>query len=296
MARKDDIKDRRIGLLVSIGTHALLLLLFIFIMAWREPNPPHPEYGIEINLGFEQEGSGFVQPESTPAPVNEEAAPTEAEEQVEEEVEEEIPQVEEIVEETQAPEQTEELEDSQQEDSPVETVPEAKAPVTEQPIEEAPVETAPEKEQVVEQEPSKPQVKEEVVDERSLFPNAGNQGRSDGQVGDAGAADGSVDARALYGKHGGGDGGPQLDIAGWNWDYIPRPDDTSNESGRIIFEIKVDDRGDVIAVRTLEKTVSSQVEQIYRREVERLTFSPTSDNTIPASISVGKITFIIRSK
>ena len=36
--------------------------------------------------------------------------------------------------------------------------------------------------------------------------------------------------------------------------------------------------------------------EYYREEVEKLTFSPISDNTVPAPISTGKITFIIRSK
>jgi hypothetical protein len=54
--------------------------------------------------------------------------------------------------------------------------------------------------------------------------------------------------------------------------------------------------GEIISVRTLEKTVSPSVERIYKNEVESLTFSPMSSNTTPAPVSTGKITFIIRSK
>jgi hypothetical protein len=63
-------------------------------------------------------------------------------------------------------------------------------------------------------------------------------------------------------------------LSGWRWDFEPNPPDTSNENGKIVFEIKIDDRGEIISVRTLEKTVSPEVERIYRQEVESLTFSP----------------------
>jgi hypothetical protein len=85
-------------------------------------------------------------------------------------------------------------------------------------------------------------------------------------------------------------------MTGWVWDFPPKPDDTSSENGKIVFEIVVDDMGDLISVRTIEKTVSPEVERIYRMEVEKLTFSATSDNSIPAPVSKGKITFLIRSR
>jgi protein TonB len=149
-----------------------------------------------------------------------------------------------------------------------------------------PVEQAPKEE---------PKVEEKKVDSNALYPGSSSQGNKENTAGDAGNPDGNVEARALYGKQGGGGGGPSLDLAGWRWDFVPNPNDNSKENGRIVFEIRVDDNGEVIGVRTLEKTVSPAVEQLYRREVEKLTFSPTS-NSIPAPISTGKITFIIRSK
>jgi hypothetical protein len=106
---------------------------------------------------------------------------------------------------------------------------------------------------------------------------------------------GTVHPGALYPYGDDGGGGSSLDLTGWRWDYIPRPNDRSREDGRIVFEIKVDDSGAIIGVRTLEKSVSPALEQLYRREVEKLTFSPTSSNTIPAPISTGKITFVVRT-
>ena len=55
-------KNDRLGMGISLGVHAALLVLFIFLLAWKEPFPPLPEYGIEVNFGLETAGSGDVQP------------------------------------------------------------------------------------------------------------------------------------------------------------------------------------------------------------------------------------------
>lgn len=135
---------------------------------------------------------------------------------------------------------------------------------------------------------------EQAVGTQSLYPRSSNLGNNENTSGDVSYPDGNVDSRALFGKKGGG--GPSLDLAGWRWDYVPNPNNNTKENGRIVFEIRVDENGEAISVRTLEKTVSPDLEQLYRWEVEKLTFSSTSDNTIPAPISTGKITFIIQSK
>jgi periplasmic protein TonB len=292
MSVKKEDKDKRIGWLVSISVHALIILLFFFILAWQAPDPPLPEYGIELNLGIEEDGSGFEQPTATPTvPVEEEQG--EPEQQVEEITEEIIEEPEEA--EVNEVPTVEELPDSQQEDSPVEAKPaevkETPLPV-EKEVEEKPVPVT----KPVEEPKEEPKPEEKKVDANALYPGSSSQGKSDNKAGDAGSKEGTVDSRALYGKSGGGGGGPSLDLAGWRWDSEPKPNDNSKENGRIVFEIKVDDSGVVIGVRTLEKTVSPTVEQLYRREVEKLTFSPLSGNTIPAPISTGKITFIISSQ
>ncbi len=124
---------------------------------------------------------------------------------------------------------------------------------------------------------------------------APSQGDNANKTGDKGNPEGKLDARALYGTQGGGNGA-SLDMTGWMWDFIPKPNDPTTESGRIVFEVKVDDQGEIIGVKTVEKTVSSTVEKIYRQAVEQLTFSRTSDNTVPASVSTGRITFILKSR
>ncbi len=292
MSQSERNKDKQIGWIISLSIHALVVLLFFFVMAWRAPDPPLPEYGIELNFGLEA-GSGSNQPTVTPTPPTEEDE-GEPEEQIEEVLEEAIdaPQEADPFEET----AIEELPDSQQEDSPVETQPaEEQTPVD--PVEEEIIEEAkPISEPIIEEQKEEPKVEEKVINPQATYPGASSQGNKEDVAGDVGDPEGSVDSRALYGKSGGGNDGPSLDLAGWRWDYQPNPNDNSNENGKIVFEIKIDDNGEVVGVNTIETTVSPGVLQIYQREVEKLTFSQINGNAIAAPISTGKITFIIKSQ
>lgn len=289
MVTSEEKKNRNIALAVATGFQALLLLLFFFLVAWRRPDPPLPEYGIELDFGLDNRGSGQATvPEPTPVVeevVEEEAAPEpEVEETPETPVTE--PEVEEVIEaEVTEPEPEE----------PVEEV------VTETQIEESPVEVEEVKESVKEvvAEPEPKPKPLPVPKEKSLYPGKAakpsNQGDDTKEIGDKGKEEGKIDERAIYGAKGSADGA-SLQMAGWNWDNIPRPNDSSNENGRIVFEITIDEQGEIIGVRTIEKTVSPSVERQYRLAVEQLTFSTTNDNVRPAPTSTGRITFIIRAK
>lgn len=272
-------KDKRFGWIISIVVHGMVVCLFLLINAWKAPNPPHPEYGVELNIGIEQEGFGDDQPLT---PSAEQSQP----EEVELQPQEVQPEPEPV--EDQATE--EDIPDSKQEDSPVKAKPEEK-PKPVDPVKET------KKEEVKPTPPveTKPKVEEKKPDAKAMYPGGASQGTKQGQTGDAGNPQGTVEGKALYGTQGGGDGGPTLEISGWRWVSEPKVPDKSSENGRIVFEIKVDDNGDIIAVRTLEKTVSPAVEQIYRKEVEKLSFRPTLENSNPSPLSTGKITFIIRS-
>ena len=59
---EEEKKNSRKGIAIAVGIHALLLIVFFFVIAWRTPNPPPKGIeGAEINLGFEEEGSGDEQ-------------------------------------------------------------------------------------------------------------------------------------------------------------------------------------------------------------------------------------------
>ena len=136
------------------------------------------------------------------------------------------------------------------------------------------------------------QVKNSMSKEETNKSDITSHGDNIDKEGDKGDPEGEIEAKALYGNKGGGGG--SLDMAGWEWDSPPNVNDQSNENGRIVFEIEVDDEGELISVRTIEKTVSIAVEKIYKQEVEKLTFSRTSQHAVAAPTSSGKITFIIR--
>lgn len=273
MQKSEEKKNEQIGIAVSIGVHLILLLLFLLTFAWKEPFPPHPEYGIELNFGMAAQGSGQVQPESPATAVTDDIS--EQKESVEEQIE--------------TAEEAEVAKESTQE-------------VISQPI-ESPVQAEPQKEKVVEKavedkkadQPKEPKTESKASEKPTEKQESASQGDNKEKVGDKGHEEGKLDARALMGQPGGGSGS-QLDMAGWVWDYIPKPNDTSDESGRLVFEVKVNDEGEVISVRTLERSVPPSVEKLYRDEIIKLTFSKTADNTRAAPVSTGKITFIIRSK
>jgi len=285
MSEQEERKNRRVGMIVSLTVHTLVLLIFAFLMAWREPNPPLPEYGIELNFGIDDAGTGEVQPQTpvTPSENVEESKPKE----LQEEVVEKSPPAENSEAEKSEVFDDPESQDIINEDEKVEEKP---------PVEENEINTteesneSPETNQPVEEKEEDGGLGEvEKIDELS----AANQGDKTDETGDQGMEDGDIDERALYGKPGGG-GGPSLELTGWKWDFRPDPKDTSDEEGRIVFEIKIDDQGEIISIKTLEKTVSPTVEKIYKTEVEKLTFSKTN-NLPPAPVSTGKITFIIRT-
>ena len=297
-------KNKQIGVAISVSAHMLAILLFLFMVAWRAPDPPLPEIGIELNFGLDEAGSGEEQPEPATSPAEseseEEAKPDGAEELIEEVTEEQTP-VEEVVE---SVEQTEESND-----------------IPEDVID--PVNNTQESPDVVEEKPeSKPEVKEETIKKEEvkevekpkpppvLYPNnktgAGgkdgdsneaqnaNQGDQENATGDQGDKDGTVDSRALYGNSGGG-GGSSLQMSGWMWDSRPKPKDTSSESGKLVFQVIIDNKGNIVRVKTLESSVSPTLEKVYRDEVMKLTFSKTSGSSV-ASTSTGTITFAIKAR
>jgi len=263
-------KNKRIGILTSVGTQILLLILFYFIVAWREPFPPLPEYGIE--LGF-----------TTSAGATSGSSSAKVEQPQEIEVPQEAEPQENIQVETQ--DAIEEVEKQ------VESTIESHEAVT-QKVENLPVikeETSKSEEQVKE-------VKEPKLDERALM-GGGEEGESDNEDGE-GEENNEIDDRALYGSQGANAGsteGASLSLAGWVWDFKPKPDDQSDQTGKIVYKIVVDQDGYLVKIETVTATVSPAVERKYRQAIEKLTFSKTTDYKT-APLSTGTITFIIKSK
>ena len=248
---------RKKAFYLTVGTNILFFLLLMIIVAWKETYPPPEEYGIE--LGFE----------------NNELSDTDSEsfEENDEEVEDQILENLEIEESTEPESIIEDNTSSNDsESSDLDEIQEIE--ITNERESELSVGLSSENETnnknesvdssiINERSPSS-----KIIDERAIFKN-----KSSSESGSKGSS---------------------LEMQGWVWDFEPNPIDNSRESGKIIFEIIVDYYGEIIGLKTLETTLSPAIEDIYREEILKLTFSPTNNDN-PAEVSKGKITFIIKN-
>lgn len=272
---KKEEQNKRIGWLTSVGVQLVLLILFYFIVAWKEPFPPIPEYGIE--LGFTTSSGAPAASSPTQTPVTEEVQ--QEQETLTASESEPVPA---------ESESTETEESIEEQDVPV-TEAETQVQVEEtKPQESTPVE------EVQKEEPEEPKVDERAVMQASeTESNETNENTSEGEEEEQ-----EVDQRAIYGSQGADTGdseGANLSMSGWVWDFKPKPDDQSDQSGKIVYKIVVDGDGYLVKIETVTSTVSPSVERKYRQAVEKLTFSKTADYKA-APVSTGTITFIIKSK
>lgn len=284
-------------MLISLGVHGVVFLLLLFLVAWRAPNPPHPEYGIELNFGLDAEGTGDIQP----------ATPVGADAPAEQEDTELIP------EETSNPEESESNEEpttAETQPAEPEVVSKVESPVVveekkqdparlDQPAEKPVEKPAEKKDEAKTTEQPKAVYQPDTKTDGSATGKQGDpssQGDSKSTTGDKGDPEGSLDADALYGNKGGGGGGPALDLAGWDWDNIPEPKTPANEpSGRIVFTIEVNDNGELVRYRKESGTLSAAAERACVEAIQKLTFTKKSGAKVPP-ISKGKITFVVRSE
>lgn len=276
-------RDRRLAGILTVVIYAILLTIFIFTVVWSPPDPPIPVYGIEVNFGTDNAGSGKVQSQSkannnpnlddarpnitrpTPAPVTETRPTTQPVERATEKTVEQPVSRPLVTEDPNSPDVREERKVS--------------PPVTSRPSEQP--------------RPNEPPANTESgkgTGDRSI---ANNNGNVPGTTGDQGRPEGSLNSDALMGS--GGSGGTSLDIAGWTWETRPVVNDRSSETGRLEFEIRVDRNGDVVGVRLLFRSVSPSVARIYEEALKEVTFRPTSAGSRP-SITVGRVVFNITAR
>lgn len=273
------------------------MVLMLFVIAWKAPDPPLGEIGVDLNIGLDFEGSGDVQPEE---PIGDNQPKTEQKEEVQPEVKPEKP-VEDVEEKPVVKADEEEILTSKDEESPAvikETKKEDVKPKEVVKPVEKPKEKVLEKPIAVYKPGNASKAEEKSTTTTGKEGKPGSQGDDINKTGDKGDPRGTVDGKAMYGKPGNGGGGggngSSLEISGWEWDAEPSPTVPANESGRIVFEIKVDDGGDIISIKKLDGSVSAAAEQNCRKAIEKLTFTKIGAN-VP-SISTGRITFVIRSK
>lgn len=285
MVSQEEKKNKRIAAITTILINGLVLVLLLFVAAWRAPDPPMPEYGIELNFGMDTQGGGDIQPEEPVGSQETEsqedaAAPTPEQNETPAET---VPTPTEVVNKTESPVTVKETKET-----PKEVVKEVKK--EEKKTEPVKTEEKPKEEPKATYKP-----KEDATSATDKSGKPASQGDDAGKTGDKGDPKGSLDANALYGKQGGGDGGSSLDLAGWKWDAVPKPAIPDNaQGGKIVFQIKVNGDGEITKIDVIENAVGPEAARICRAEIEKLTFSKTGSN-VPTE-STGKITFVIRSK
>jgi outer membrane biosynthesis protein TonB len=284
-------KNRRIALAVSLGFHGLLFLLLLFLAAWRAPNPPMPEYGIELNFGVDDQGGGDIQPDTPPSA-------EQAVENTEQKVEESKPQEEQASQETK--EAKEETPVTTKEDSPV-SVKEEKKPtetVKRKETEKPKKEEIPVKEKEKPKETTSTTPTQQKLDKTRPGDNTQSQGDDAGKIGDKGNPQGKLDAKALYGKPGGGANGDGfgLSMTGWEWADPPRvPDLPDNDDGKIEFEIECDSEGEILSITTLQRGLSPKSEQLLKDEIRKNSLIRTSAGKVPER-SKGRVVFVLKTK
>ncbi len=286
MTEAQERKNRRIAMITSLGVHGVILLLLLLVVAWRAPDPPLPDFGIELNFGMDVQGSGQTQP---PAPVGVVEEQTAEEEAVTEEAP--VPVPEEVVEEPR-------VEEPQPVQPEVTSKTESPVVVEEKKVEEKKVV---EKEEVKPVE-KKPEVKEvpqavykpkaEATDgQKSGAP--GSQGDDIDKAGDKGDPQGTLDAKALYGKSGGGGGGASITGFGsFGYPAINTPSLPDESNGIYEFKVHVDRDGYVTRVETLQRGLSADAERRLKATIQNLRFIPKGN---PQSAE-GRISFRVVSE
>ena len=282
-------KSRIQSALITLVIQVLLFLAFYFMVVWEQPNPPTPTYGLELNLGFSDFGSGEpsdLSPNSSEIPVTEAPAPGE------------------IAPPTQPASSASKTAASKAKPSTYQAVSTQPSPIKGETV----ATPSPVKEEAKEASNNQKVVEQPKLDQRAVFGAGGKSGKGSNPTsasgqgntkvsGDQGKPTGTVDGRALQGAGSGkgmaGGAGYSLDLAGW--DFASRPsinDRVSTRNGRIVFKITVDGSGKVVQALPLEYNVSNEVLAYYRQVVNQLDFKKSGG--LPAEFSNGKITFVIK--
>jgi periplasmic protein TonB len=123
-----------------------------------------------------------------------------------------------------------------------------------------------------------------------------NNGDNKSGVGDKGSPNGDLGPGAFDGNRGkGGTGSSISGFSGWKRGKLNLPNDNSDETGKIVFKVKVDDQGNVISITAIEKTVSPSVVEFYKNQIARKMNSILDSDGNPPPISEGTITININN-
>ena len=282
-----------------------------FAVAWKEPNPPIAQYGIE--LGFEvftgteeaspnqtndspTENSQLIQEETS----NDEIAPNEVTES--QEISESIGESQGDI--TDQEVETDQIIASSEIDALTDDETVAISDESEQIMED--VESTYKKEEDIEPEDNTAKktlnTDEEDLQNASLDDSEselqGKMEQTDSETGSDNQIN-AIDERALYktnaGSKQGANEGPELQISGWEWGaQKPRPKDTSDEIvGKVICNIRVDSDG-YISAQIDSYTTPPSVAIAYKNSLDGLQLEIKDDGVTLGSM--GEVVFILKPK
>lgn len=216
--------DKALAFLGTVVVH-LLVLLVLFLMAFRTPLPLPGEEGVEVDLGMYNQGMGQVQPDKPSMP--EQTAPTKPHDETNTESKDDVV--------TQDSEEAPSIKTEQKKDTKEENVTKPK-----------------------EQPEKKEEAPQPTVNERALFKgsNKSQDGGSEGitgQPGDQGNPNGLAGVKKYDGQGGQGNG-TGYDLGGRGAKTLQRPSKDFPEEGHIVVEIWVDREGNVVRTNIAKGT------------------------------------------
>jgi periplasmic protein TonB len=300
-------KNRRVALVSALSIHLGLFILMFFLVAWVAPDPPLGGSGVFLNLGLADEGGGDYQPETAGDGGKSDEVAAKEEQQSPPPQESENQPIED--DKADAKEAPAEAQSESQVESPVTVTPPKKEEVvkptepkkTEQPREK-PAEV---KQQVNPSAVYDPNAKKSSTTTKSgegKAGQAGNEGDDAGKTGDKGDERGVKEGTVYEGNPGkggpgpGGDGGFGLTMSGWTWDQKPTPPKVEdNESGFVVFQITVNEKGEIESIQRIEGTLSPDAVQRCKDKINERSMVRTAGGAVPKR-STGTVRFELRVK
>ena len=309
--KKESNRIEKKSALITLILQIVLVCGLFFAVAWKEPNPPIAQYGIE--LGFEV-FTGTE--EESPNQTND--SPTENTQIIQEETSNdeiapnEVTELQEILESTGESQgdikdqevETDQIIASSQIDALTDDETVAISDESEQIMED--VESTDKKEEKTEPKDNEAKkmlnMDEEDLQNASLDDSdselQGKMEQTDSETGSDNKIN-KIDERALYktniGSKQGANEGPELQISGWEWGaQKPRPKDTSDEIvGKVICNIRVDSDG-YISAQLDSYTTPPSVAIAYKNSLDGLQLEIKDDGVTLGSM--GKVVFILKPK
>ena len=289
-------KDKRRGVIGTVLVHALILV-FLILVALRTPLPLPGEEGVEVNLGYSDQGKGNVQSDN-PAPAKEPepvvkkvvqhpADPVPVKEEIITQDIEEAPVIEEekIIE----PEPEKEIEEEpiieEEETTPEEIV-------EEEPIEEI-IDTIVIQEEAVEEIPV--EEPKPVVNKRALYTGSTsntegtNQGITKG-TGDQGKPHGYKESDDYTGQGGKGNG-VSFSLGGRGSLFLETPTAKFKEQGTVVVSIWVDRDGKVKTAQVSAKGTNILDPNLRKIAVDAANNSTFVKDNSAAELQRGTITY-----